>query len=436
MKTIKKTFLLLVLILVTLFTVHDASARITIDGYSVPPKTTTGKTVTSDDTGASGNSYRPPGSDVTVYQPSSTTIKNCSNGGCTPAQIVSYYAQSTTVTVNSIYGSYSYQAYRPGATVVNTGTTGAYMNSYINGYSGFYQAPNGRYYPVGNVTPPRVGPGGGGGGGGPTPTDGPSPTPLPPVAPGPWTKLKDASFFTNQLLWSQVPASPVAYDADDNSQAYFIIGEAGVVGAYPEIFVTGLNSGAKVSAHDWGGIYESLPQKLSPADFSQYVRGRKEYKEIDSFDDITKDGIYIYTPAINIDVTQAFQAIPPLDITEVPAALNQYNVVLIHEGTININVTGAFNPTKSVAIIAPDVNIASTVTEVKSIIVSKRTNLGDTTDQGLKIIGSLNVSTVYTNNRKWSNTNRPSLFIVSKPEMNLDLLPYLSIANYDWQQLQ
>ncbi|MBI5127198.1 hypothetical protein HZA76_01955 [Candidatus Roizmanbacteria bacterium] len=402
---------------------NDVSAKIMMDGVVVkppPPKPITGKTVSQETSGTSGQ-------DITVYVPSQETIKNCSNGGCTPNQIVSYYAVSSGRGGNTTAGG----------VVWNTGTTGAAMNTYMNGYSGFYQAPNGNYYPVGAVTPPRVGSEGGGAiPGGPTPTDGPSPTPMPAVIPGPWTKLKDSSFFTNDLLWSQIPASPVAYDADDNSQAYFIIGEAGIVGAYPEIFITGLNSGAKVSSHDWGSIYESLPQKLSPADFTSYVRGRKEMKEIDNLDQIDRDGIFIFNPLLNNTENLEFASIPSLDLTEVPAKMNQYNVVLIHEGTVNINVTGAFNPTKSVAIIAPDVNIASTVTEVKSIIVSKRTNLGDTTDQGLKIIGSLNVSTVYTNNRKWSNTNRPSLFIVSKPEMNLDLLPYLSIANYDWQQLQ
>ena len=366
----------------------------------------------------------------TATIPSQTTIDGCRTGGCDLSTII---AQSTTV----IYNQRSCEYYNP-VVMNDPGVTGSRITTYMDGYAGFYKAPNGRYYPVGAADPPTPARAGGridrGEAGGPTPTAGPSPTPTPVVVPGPWTKLKNTSFYSNEQLWSQIPASPVAYDADDTTQPYFIVGEGGLVGAYPDINIFGLNSNAKTSANDFSGLYEPLPPYMSPLDFAQYVKGKKTYKEINNLDEINGDGIYFYGFTGNEE--EAVVTLPNLNLTEVPADFNQYNIVLIYDGTININVTGAFNPVKSVALIAPTINIASTVTEIKSIIITKTCSLGDTVNQGLKIIGNLSVSNVFTNNRKWADLNKPSLFIINKPEMYLDLLPYITVANYDWQQLQ
>ncbi len=80
----------------------------------------------------------------------------------------------------------------------------------------------------------RDGDGGGGGGGTPTivwVTATPTPTPTPTAAPGPWIKLKDASFVSGERIQSYIPASPVAYDADDTNEAFFIVGDDGAVTA-------------------------------------------------------------------------------------------------------------------------------------------------------------------------------------------------------------
>jgi hypothetical protein len=78
--------------------------------------------------------------------------------------------------------------------------------------------------------------GGGGGGGNPTNTPAPTttptatptptrtPTPTPTPTPDPhWIKLKNASFSSPRPLTQPIPASPVAFDADDDGSLYFII---------------------------------------------------------------------------------------------------------------------------------------------------------------------------------------------------------------------
>jgi hypothetical protein len=65
----------------------------------------------------------------------------------------------------------------------------------------------------------------------PTPTMTPTPTATPTPAQVPWIKLKNTSFISKNSLTSKIPYFPVAYDGDDTTQPYFIVGMAGVVGA-------------------------------------------------------------------------------------------------------------------------------------------------------------------------------------------------------------
>lgn len=49
-----------------------------------------------------------------------------------------------------------------------------------------------------------------------------------------WTKLKDSSFISVHPLTDMLSIAPVAYDADDTNQQFFIVGKGGMVAA-PEI---------------------------------------------------------------------------------------------------------------------------------------------------------------------------------------------------------
>ena len=46
-----------------------------------------------------------------------------------------------------------------------------------------------------------------------------------------WTKLKDSSYVSTNSLYNLLSLTPVAYDADDTTDQYFIVGNDGVVAA-------------------------------------------------------------------------------------------------------------------------------------------------------------------------------------------------------------
>ena len=262
-----------------------------------------------------------------------------------------------------------------------------------------------------------TGGGGGGGGTGVWVTATPTPTPTPTPVLGPWSKLKDASFLSGERIQSYIPASPVAYDTDDTTQPYFIVGDGGVVAA-SSIALSGLNGSAKANSQDWqDGAYSMPPPAMLPQDYITYVKGRKETKNITSLDQIDSDGIYVYTGTT------------ALDITSVPATLNQYNMVLVSEMQVNINPSDDFfKPEKSVAIVSPVIDFGDNVKEAKGIFISLKTDTGTTTDQGLKIVGNLLVNDEFDFNRKWTNLNRPrfSLFLGLFLPCSAQFIPFLS----------
>lgn len=367
---------------------------------------------------------------TTIYTPNDKLKTFCaSNSGCEQGTILARYtAQYGTPNVAVVNSGNPY-----GSTYALSGTSGnQYIaNSAQQGVAGFYQAPNGGWYPIGVPPPPRN-PGEPFARNPADPTPEPTqfmiivtltPTPTPYL--GPWPKLKDSSYVSRFRVQSTIPNSPIAYDSDDTTQPHFIIGDGGVV-ISRSISLTSLNSNAKASTKDWkfGNYSDMLPPTLTPSDYELYVRGRKEHKDIDSLNEIDGDGIY------------SLKSTADLNIDSVPAAFNLYNVVLIAHGTVNINVTNSFNPSKSVAIVAPIVNFSPQTTDASGIFIANVVNTGSTTNQGLKINGNLIAQDTFNIQRRWSNLNRPTIFVVFKPEIYLDLLPYLSVASYNWQQQQ
>ncbi|MFZ5911828.1 MAG: hypothetical protein ACOYYU_17605 [Chloroflexota bacterium] len=300
-------------------------------------------------------------------------------------------------------------------------------------FAGFYRIGlENRFYPIGYSSRGGDGDGGGGGGGDypyptypPLPTWTPTPTPTPTTAPLPWSKIKDSSYMGESIV-SRIPASPIAYDEEDTAQPYLIIGQGGPVMA-PYIGITGLNASARPNASNWQSVYEPrgfYNDTMGFENFASYIKARKTYTSISSLSEINGDGIYMW------------EGVEAFEITEVPSAFNQYNVVLVSTAPITINLTGSFSPAKSVAILSSSISFAPTVTEARGIFIGSQVATGETTDQGLKIIGNLIAKDNMVDGRRWSTLSRPSLFIVFKPEMYTDLLPYLSVANYEWEQTQ
>ena len=254
----------------------------------------------------------------------------------------------------------------------------------------------------------------------------PTPTPTPTTAPLPWIKIKDSSFISGNNLNNRIPVLPVAYDADDTpANDYFIRDVAGVVGA-PLVNITALNPSAKTGQPEYKATYtpSSTVYTMTPTNFLSYVKSRKEYKKINDLSEIDADGIYYYQLAN-----------PTLRIDSIPSQFNSYNVVIISSGVVDINVVN-FIPSKSVAILAPTINFSSVVQQASGIFIGDTVSTGTNATQGLKIIGNLIAQTSLINNRRWSDLNKPAIFIKFDQTKYINLLPYLSTANYQWRETQ
>ena len=157
-----------------------------------------------------------------------------------------------------------------------------------------------------------------------------------------------------------------------------------------------------------------------------YIKARKQHKTITSLAEITADGIYIWngTNPLPINDTNKFR-------------FDGFKVVFISTGTVNINTNNGLDPTNgSLAIIAPTIAFHNVVEEANGIFIADNITTGSPSNQGLKIVGNLIAQDSLTNDREWTNDNKPSLFIVFDQQKYIDLLPYLSTANYDWRQIQ
>ena len=220
-----------------------------------------------------------------------------------------------------------------------------------------------------------------------------------------------------------MPLNLVSYDADDNGQRYFIIGGAGVLtSSRSSLPVSELSS--EVSFDNWyHSSYQSL-DNLTVKNFLDYIQSRKDYKVINSLSEINQSGIYIIDKNVRNLV---------IDSNSV-GVFNNYHLVIISLNTITLNLN-QFIPTKATAVLAETINFSNNLIETKGIFIGKNISTGENNNQGLKITGNLIAFSSLTNGRKWLNNRRPSLFIVFDQSLYINLLPYLSIAYYDWQQV-
>lgn len=255
----------------------------------------------------------------------------------------------------------------------------------------------------------------------PTPTFTPSPTPTA----GPWKKISRGSYQSKAPteLDNSIPIDPITYDTDDSGGPYFIVNktgqtkEAGVASA-PEITIA---PATIISSNDWSIPGYSSMFSYNKTTFLEYVNSRKTNKIITDLAEITADGIYQITA--NPTITNSFQ----------------HNVVLIVNGNVTINSSGIFNTYgDSLTIIANSITFNNTVTTANGIFVADTIITANVlTTNSLKIKGNLIAfSSLENGNRDLADNRKPSLFIVFDPKQYFALLPYLSIAKYDWQQLQ
>lgn len=249
----------------------------------------------------------------------------------------------------------------------------------------------------------------------PTPTFTPTPTPTP--VPLSWIKIHNGSFTSKGDLDNSIPPSVSSCDAADDGTRYFINGTAGVASA------NNINLGtAPVSSNDWKSTGYTKQAVLTASTFVEYLKARKTYQTITDLASITADGLYVWSGAFP-------------DIASVPAQFNNYNVVLIVPSSVTINMAN-FNPSKSVAILAQSLTFSPTTLRATGIFVADTVDTGTTANSGLTITGNLIATTTLTHDREYASPGCPTLFIDFKAAPYMDLLPYLSVAKYEWRQLQ
>jgi hypothetical protein len=254
--------------------------------------------------------------------------------------------------------------------------------------------------------------------------------------PGPWYKLKDASLNKigdHNIAVIQNIKKFTDSDPDDDSNPgtgrYVIINSSSPSTSDPGILLaTGNYSPGPSynpipdSTKGWRiGSYGNISQPMLD-NFYQYIISRKSAKEINNLNEINADGIYIIkSDGLNLSNP---------NFNFVLIIRNSNNTDL---GDANITVNSFNSSNKSIMILAKKITFSSSVTTASGIFIAQTIEYQST--NGLKVLGNLISKTAVTLQSRSDNT-RPSLFIVFKPKMYLDLLPYLSISKYDWRRLQ
>ena len=249
----------------------------------------------------------------------------------------------------------------------------------------------------------------------------------------PWIKLKDSSLSKIVSLTNIVPLNITPYDLDDNGNRYFIINNSSHPQTDPGLVTaTSINTGtANVSSKNWWVASYSRIVSTSPQLFLEYVRSRKEYQTIADLSSITKNGLYVWQGDLTLNNT---------NLNQITAS----NLVLIVNGNLSIN-ENQFNigsdyrntsTSKKIALLSTGaINFPNTTQCAAGIFIGQTIDTGSNDNQGLKIKGNLVAFSSFNNQRKWSDKSKPVVFIVFQSQIYLDLLPYLSVYKYDWQQL-
>jgi len=158
-----------------------------------------------------------------------------------------------------------------------------------------------------------------------------------------WYKLRNASFIGSSTAGITVPAIVNQYitgDSDDDVSKYFIIGNAG-----PVLNATVLPGTSYSSPNNWHITSYNRTLIFNPLAFSNYIRARKNYEQLASFDEISSkgDGIYLINGPVSINNTKM-------------GYLANKKIVLIVTGNVSFDsdiASDIFNPANaSVALVA------------------------------------------------------------------------------------
>ena len=262
-------------------------------------------------------------------------------------------------------------------------------------------------------------------------------------------KLKNAHYVDFNMLQSLFPANPQPFDASDNNDNYFIIGDVGSPNSPPfDSTPTRVGSAYSngASVHDFGNIGTQVSVKnwysdvsprtqlnFKPSDFSDYLKSRKTFKTITVANNstITSDGIYVFNGTI---INQS-------DL----ANISNRNVIIYSSGNMTLNpdsVSKKIDPgqgsSSMMFITSGQLIFASDTVEARGVFVGNSIVLGDS-NSPLKIIGNMvsntPIATLPLPRQRTDNKLKPSLFVIFDSKPYIDLLPYLSTTSYQWNEL-
>jgi len=262
---------------------------------------------------------------------------------------------------------------------------------------------------------------------------------------GPWIKVKDTSFTrypgAAAKLTNNIPYILDVFDADDkgkkgmidesyNGSGGFVAGDNNFVDILPLNFTSQFNNYRINTNYTLGTNYTDVISGLN-----LHIGKLLNYKAItttvlDAGSDLnlTRGQIYVVEGAdINADeiVFTGDSSDPTLLIIKSGADYGTLRV------SANINTSPSSGP---FAIIAGDIHLGTSVTEVRAIVVSTGIFNTGNSSSTLKIYGNLLALKGVNQQRKRPDLNnaKPTVFVVHNPQMYLDMLPLLSINELSW----
>lgn len=290
------------------------------------------------------------------------------------------------------------------------------------------------------------------GGGMPTATPTPggpvsSPTPTPTAAP--WIKVRNADFHRSIALVEDMPL-PIANDPigdmnEDPSDPCnhipgataqetlrcFNVNQPGIVSSAQNITMN-----VPISKKGWKIEGYTLNRTFTPAAILQYVKARKKHRLISSLDSVI-DESEVYKGEINL-ITGNYSIDLPLFTTKSP-------FVLIVDGDLYID-----SPTLAQAntyfgiVVTGKLNISEVVVEMRGIYIADTVDFayeiastGLVSQNPLRIIGNLivNTPTDTIGKRRPAYPDIVPIFVIVDAVQMMHLYPYLSIKNYQWEEL-
>lgn len=277
----------------------------------------------------------------------------------------------------------------------------------------------------------------------PTPSKTPMPTPTPePLAKGQgWFKLKDASLHRQGTFIDDLSPDMTTYDSEDTTDMYPLIGNAGVLTANSKTIEVGSNTEYPSKRRWERSLFADDNSFLNDlSTFLSYVESEKNVQIITQPSQVQSD---------SINIIKANTTLNNQNANRIPN--NARNYILIIQGDLTLaDMPGngdIFNQQKrSTAIIATGaMNVHSDFVELNGIFMARNIDLGYNPPTSgtmhpkpLKISGNI-ITSQPVNNIKRNRTDddtKPTLFIVFKPQMYMDLLPSLSLILRESSQVQ